>query len=78
MFDGPYIVMAAKVGRDAKDAGYHAFGLFVTEDEAAAFVDKVTASPDWEVGEIPVLNKPEVFGTGDERLLCQGHTSSTP
>jgi hypothetical protein len=67
-FDGPYVVTAAKADRKIKDAGFYHFGSFDTLDEAEKFVSKVVDNPEWELGEIPVLNKPEVFGTGNERM----------
>lgn len=66
--DGPWVVTAARTNRAIKDAGFHVFGSFATEREYEDFVGKVTDNPDWELGEIPVLNSPEVFGTGEERL----------
>ena len=69
---GPYIVTAAKADRapEIKEigGGVYPFGPFATQTEADEFADRVKADPDWELLEIPVLNKPEVFGTGDERL----------
>jgi len=65
---GPYVVTAYKVDRQIKDAGLHHFGPFESEDEAQTFADTVASHPEWELSEVPVLNKPEVFGTGEERL----------
>jgi len=65
---GPYVVTAYKVDRQLKNAGLHIFGPFESEDEAQIFADSVASDPDWELSEVPVLNKPEVFGTGEERL----------
>lgn len=65
---GPWVVTAYKANRQVKDAGLHIFGPFATEEEFDAFTAKVEADPEWELSEVPVLNKPEVFGTGDERL----------
>lgn len=69
---GPYIVTAARADRPKEVAeaggGIYPFGPFATETEAQLFAGKVLDNPFWELLEIPVLNKPEVFGTGDERL----------
>jgi hypothetical protein len=65
---GPYVVTAYKVDRQLKNAGLHVFGPFPNQESAEAFSDKVDADPRWELEEIPILNKPEVFGTGEERL----------
>jgi len=69
---GPYIVTATKADRSEEikqeGGGIYAFGPFATETEAQQFYSKVIAHPDWVAEEVPFLNKPEVFGTGDERL----------
>jgi hypothetical protein len=65
---GPYVVTAYKANRRIKNAGLHIFGPFDNEEEAQAFADRVSADTKWELDEIPVLNKPETFGTGEERL----------
>ena len=64
---GPYVVTAYKANRKVKDAGLHVFGPFRYESEAQEFADKVTADPNWELSELPVINDPDVFGTGNER-----------
>jgi hypothetical protein len=68
MSDGPYVVTAYKRNRRIKNAGLHLFGPFITEEDAQKFADKVAQHPDWQLEEIPVLNLPSSFGTGDERL----------
>jgi hypothetical protein len=65
---GPYVVTAYKVNRQIKDAGLHVFGPFDSEESAQTFSDSVASDPDWELSEVPILNKPETFGTGEERL----------
>ena len=65
---GPYVVTAYKARRPIKNAGLHVFGPFSSEDEAHHFSNYVDAHPEWELSELPVLNKPDVFGTGEERL----------
>jgi len=66
---GPYVVTAYKADRQIKDAGLYIFGPFDNEDSAQIFAENLTQKPEWELSEVPVLNKPEVFGTGEERLL---------
>lgn len=63
-----YVVTSYRVNRIIKEVGLHVFGPFASEREAQAFADKVDANPKWELSEVPTLNKPEVFGTGEERL----------
>jgi hypothetical protein len=62
------VVTAYKSNRTLKNAGLHVFGPFGSEEEAQRFFTKVINHPDWEPGEVPALNPPEVFGTGNERL----------
>jgi hypothetical protein len=63
-----YVVTAYKKEKGLENEGLHVFGRFNSEEEAQHFYTKVIEHPDWEPGEVPVLNNPEVFGTGDERL----------
>jgi len=65
---GQYVVTAYKVDRQLKNAGLHVFGPFNGPDSAQTFADSVASHPEWELSEVPVLNKPETFGTGEERL----------
>jgi hypothetical protein len=65
---GQYVVTAYKVDRQIKDAGLHVFGPFNGPDSAQTFADTVASDPEWELSEVPVLNNPETFGTGEERL----------
>ena len=65
-FYGPYVVTAYKANQQAEEL--YVFGPFNTEKEAQAFFVKVQSHPGWEPEEVPVLNKPEVFDTGNERL----------
>jgi hypothetical protein len=65
---GPYVVTAYKADRRIKNAGLHVFGPFDNEESAQTFADSVASDPEWELSEVPILNKPEIFGTGEERL----------
>lgn len=68
MINNGYVVTAYKADRRIKNAGLHIFGPFGNEEAAQKFADKVAENPDWQLEEIPVLNIPASFGTGEERL----------
>jgi len=62
-----YVVTAYKADRPLKNAGLYVFGPF-SEGEAQAFSDSVASNPNWELSEVPFLNNPDSFDTGEERL----------